>query len=634
MSDGGEEEELPILDGLEPVAPQSPSARSRIDPSVALRRYWGYDSFRAQQGEAVCAALARRDCLVVLPTGGGKSLCYQLPAACGAGLVLVVSPLIALMDDQVSAAVEAGLRAAALHSNLGSVEKARVWRTVQDDALDLLYVSPERLAVGDLLRPLAPRLALLAVDEAHCVSHWGHDFRPEYRQLGALFKDCPAVPRMALTATATPRVQEDIVDQIGLREPLRLVGHMDRPNLVYRVLQRSSQLKQVIEVVRRHPGEGGIVYAQTRKEVERIAVGLKEEGVDAAAYHAGLLPEERRRVQAGFVAERIAVVVATIAFGMGIDRSNVRYVVHANAPKSVEHYQQEAGRAGRDGDPAECVLLFSAGDLVTHRRLATLDGPMAPERARALDAHLRGIGRYAVAPVCRHRLLTEHFGQAYVAGTEGCGACDVCLGELAGLEPAEALLVAQKIISAAWRLGGRFGIGHVVNVLLGRTDERIQHQGHDRLTVHGLFKGHAEAQLRGWIDQLIIQGLLEQQGEEYPLLVMTEAGRTLCRGEGQVHLARPQERKVKEPRRRKGAGAVVPSGDASLFERLRAWRRRVADRAGIAPYMVFHDATLHAIAAVKPASLEVLAGVKGLGEAKLKRYGVAVLAVVAGADPG
>ena len=370
-----------------------------VNSGEILKKRWGYDTFKPLQKEAIDAALEGRDSLVVLPTGGGKSLCYQLPAATGRGLVLVVSPLIALMDDQVASAREAGLAADSLHSNLKVGPKREAYQNLSSGRTELLYVSPERLLVGDLYEMLAPRLILAAVDEAHCVSHWGHEFRPEYRRLTEALDNFPKAARMALTATATPTVQDDIRTQLGLRSPEILIGHPDRPNLIYRAFPRRDQLKQVLEVVRLHPGEGGIVYAQTRKDVERLAAGLKKEGVSTSPYHAGLSAEERRRAQDDFVNERLDVIVATIAFGMGIDRSNVRYVVHANTPRSVEHYQQESGRAGRDGLPAECTLLFSASDLATHRWLAKKDIYITAERARALDNQLKDIGRYAVSPV-------------------------------------------------------------------------------------------------------------------------------------------------------------------------------------------------------------------------------------------
>lgn len=600
----------------------------QLTPEEILKKRWGYDTFKPLQKEAIEAALAGRDCLVVLPTGGGKSLCYQLPAAMGKGLVLVVSPLIALMDDQVAAAREAGIEADALHSNLKAAHRGAAWQRLAEGKTQLLYVSPERLLAGDILNDISGRLILAAVDEAHCVSHWGHEFRPEYRRLTEALDRFPKAARMALTATATPVVQNDIRAQLGLRSPEILIGHPDRPNLIYRAFPRRDQSKQVLEVVRRHPGEGGIVYAQTRKDVERLAAKLKEEGVSSAPYHAGLSAEDRRRAQDDFVNERLDVIVATIAFGMGIDRSNVRYVIHANTPRSVEHYQQESGRAGRDGLPAECALFFAASDLATHRYLAKKDAQLAPEREHAIERQLREIGRYAVSPLCRHRLLTEHFGAPYPAAGgngENCCNCDVCLGETKGLPDDEALLTAKKVLSAAWRAEGRYGTGYVVNLLLGRVNDRMTANGHDQLKVFGLLKEAGEASIRSWIDQLVVQEFLEvTEDGEYPLLRITAAGRGLCNGRGTVRLGSPVPPKVKgkkKPKALKKAAAAFLEGDEELFEKLRALRREMADKAGIPPYVIFHDSVLIEMAASKPQTPDDLRVIKGIGEHKLEKYG-------------
>lgn len=611
-----------------------------MTPEEALRKHWGYDSFKPLQKEAVDAALSGRDSLVILPTGGGKSLCYQLPAALGRGLVLVVSPLIALMDDQVFAAREAGLSADALHSNLDSGDRSEAYRNLANGKTALLYASPERLLMGDLLDDIGSRLILIAVDEAHCVSHWGHEFRPEYRRLCEILERFPQTPRMALTATATPAVQDDICAQLALREPLRLIGHPDRSNLIYRAYPRRDQLGQVSEIVRRHEGLGGIVYAQTRKDVERLAVGLKKAGISCAPYHAGLPADDRRRAQDDFVNERLDVVVATIAFGMGIDRSNVRYVIHANTPKSVEHYQQESGRAGRDGLPAECALLFAASDLAIHRGLAKSNGELSPERQRALERQLREIGRYAVAPLCRHRLLTEHFGAKYPSGEtqlggNGCGACDVCLGETKSLSDEEALLTAKKVLSGAWRAGGRFGTGYVVNLLLGKTDERMTRNGHDQLQVFGLLKDAGEAAVRSWTDQLIVQGFLEIVEGEYPLLQITEEGKALCRDQGSVRLGVPTPPSPRAKKKSKVfAKAAVLEGEAdeALFERLRKLRRSIAEKQNVPPYIVFHDSALVEMAKIKPKTLDGLRQIKGVGDQKLARYGSDFLKVLSGLD--
>ncbi|OGS12935.1 MAG: hypothetical protein A2234_04835 [Elusimicrobia bacterium RIFOXYA2_FULL_58_8] len=606
-----------------------------------LKKRWGYSTFKPLQAESVAAALSGRDCLVVLPTGGGKSLCYQLPAAIGNGLVVVISPLIALMDDQVAAAREAGLAADALHSNLKAAQKREAFANLAGGRTKLLYVSPERLLAGDLNGLMTARVTLLAVDEAHCVSHWGHEFRPEYRRLMEVFDQFPEAARMALTATATPAVQADILKQLGLRSPEILIGHPDRPNLIYRAFPRRDQFKQVLEVVRRHPGEGGIVYAQTRKHVERIAAGLADAGVSCSPYHAGLNAAARQKAQADFVNERLDVIVATIAFGMGIDRSNVRYVVHANTPRSVEHYQQESGRAGRDGEPAECVLLFAVSDLATHRFLAKKDAALPPERERSLERQLRDIGRYAVSPVCRHSLLAQHFAAPYPApgaaqGEAGCGACDVCLGETKSLPKEEAVLTAKKVLSAAWRAEGRYGTGYVVNLLLGRVNDRMAANGHDLLKVFGILKDSGEAAVRSWIDQLVVQDFLEVTEEgEYPLLRITADGKALCRDEKTVVLGLPVPPRVKGAKKSKALkkAAALPGGmepDEALFERLRAYRRVIADKAGVPPYVIFHDSVLIEMSAVKPRTLEELRGMKGIGERKLERYGALFLEVVAG----
>ncbi|MCC7146927.1 MAG: RecQ family ATP-dependent DNA helicase [Phycisphaeraceae bacterium] len=635
-------------------APSPPS--SHTDPLAALKQIWGHDAFRPLQQQAVDAAMARRDTLVVLPTGGGKSLCYQLPAACGSGLVVVISPLIALMDDQVAAARQLGLRAAALHSHTDDRHRQSIRHDLRQGHVDLLYLSPERLVMSDVLVSLSPRLALLAVDEAHCVSHWGHEFRPEYRQLAPFFDTVPACPRMALTATATPRVQDDVVAMLGLRQPLRLVGHVDRPNLLYRALPRQDQARQVLDVVTRYPGQGGIVYAQTRAEVERLAASLAKAGISCAPYHAGLDPAHRRKTQHDFVHEQLDVVVATIAFGMGIDRPNVRFVVHANTPRSIEHYQQESGRAGRDGLPAECVLLFSGGDLAKHRAMSAHDGPLPPERAQALETQLHDIGLYAVAPICRHRQLTEHFAQPYPSApaappaspapnsppaADPCGACDVCLGQVQELPAPQALLTAQKIISAVWRTGGRFGRGYVAKLLLGKADERMTRRGHDQWRVFGILADAGPRAVSAWIDQLLVQGMLCVVVEDLmPLLAMTDAGRDLCRNIGSVRLSVPPPKPTRK-RDRSRPDSRTPSDDPTplapaqqaTFDRLRLLRKLLAAKQSLPPYVIFHDSVLRAMTQDQPASLPALRSIRGIGDRKLQKYGPIFLRALAGEDP-
>ncbi|MEW6712426.1 MAG: RecQ family ATP-dependent DNA helicase, partial [Candidatus Riflebacteria bacterium] len=446
------------------------------------------------------------------------------------------------------------------------------------------------------------------------------------------------VVRLALTATATPQVQDDICSQLDLRNPIKLVGHPDRPNLVYRSFPRFDQSYQVLEIIRRHRNEGGIVYAQTRREVERLAKTLAKAGISCAPYHAGLSAQQRAKAQADFVHERLDVIVATIAFGMGINRSNVRYVVHANTPRSIEHYQQESGRAGRDGEPAECVLLFSAADLQMHRILAMRDENVSDIRRRAIDRQLSEIGRFAISPVCRHKLLVEHFGHPYPDNQQsenfgsGCRACDICLDETRALPDDEAHLTAQKIISAAFRTEGRFGAAYVAHVLIGHESQRIIENGHNQLKVFGILKDSSEKAVRGWIDQLIVQGSLSVTDGEYPMLRHTAEGLKVCRGEARVRLGHPVAKPIAAKTRRKKASAENVE-NPTLFENLRKLRLLLARRMGLPPYMIFADSVLMSLTTIKPEKLDELCEIKGIGEHKRDRYGEVFLKVIAGSTP-
>ncbi len=582
----------------------------------AMRRYWGYDSFLPLQSAAMQSAMSDRDSVVVLPTGGGKSLCFQAPAVCRDGLALVVSPLISLMKDQVDALRACGVAAATVNSTLSHGERRQVAEQVGRGELKLLYAAPERLLAARTLDFLkGVKLSLIAVDEAHCISAWGHDFRPEYRAMRVLKEAFPNVGVHAYTATATERVQCDIAEQLGLTDPQFLVGSFDRPNLVYRVRRADNRFGQVCEVVKQRRGESGIVYCISRKEVDKTAAGLASLGFRALPYHAGLSDDERHRNQDAFLDERCDVVVATVAFGMGIDKSNVRYVVHAGMPKSIEHYVQESGRAGRDGLEAECLLLHSGRDAAVWRMLIEKGDPDAT--AGALEAMEAMVG-FCAATTCRHRALVEHFGQAL--DRDRCGACDVCLDELDLVD--EPLVLAQKILSCVVRLGERFGGDYTAKVLAGSEDQRILDSGHNQLSTHGLLAEFPHAAIRGWIEQLVSQGFLSRTGE-FNVLALTESGRLVLRGEGEPQLLQPAKRRREERRSRDG-GAAADSWegvDRDLFERLRGLRTELAAERGVPPYVVFGDAALRDMARRRPSTLEAFLDVRGVGEKKREEYG-------------
>lgn len=588
-----------------------------------LRQYWGYTSFRPFQREAMNAIAEGRDSLVVLPTGGGKSLCFQAPALLRRGIALIVSPLIALMKDQVDSLAASGVAAACYNSAMSSDEKAAVRVGLREGRYRLLYVAPERLA-GDagsgLVTLAAGSVSFVAVDEAHCISHWGHDFRPEYRQLAEVRRQVPAASMHAFTATATERVRRDIVEQLGLREPLQLVGSFDRPNLIYRVLMRGSVRRQIAEVLARHRGEAGIIYCLSRREVDEVAGWLRNDGHRAVAYHAGLPDEARHRHQDAFLEEQADIVVATVAFGMGIDRPDVRFVIHAGAPQSLEQYQQESGRAGRDGLEAECVLIASASDFARWRGLLERSGELTEQR-RAL---LGDMEHYAVAVGCRHRHIVSYFGEPYAR--QGCGACDYCLGELEAVE--DAVAVARKILSCVARVGQRFGAAHVSNVLRGRHVGGVVQRGHDSLSTFGLLREATADEVRGYIDQLTAQGLLQQTGDPYPALQLTARGVELMRtGRGDAPCALVRQRRPSQARLPAHARAHVPwpGVDMALFERLRGLRLQLARARGVPPYVIFHDATLRELARLKPRTLDAMLDVHGMGERKIASFGAIVL---------
>ena len=604
-----------------------------MDVTDILSRWWGFYTLRPLQSEAITAALTGRDSVVVMPTGGGKSLCYQLPPLVGETTDVVISPLVALMKDQVDSLEAIGYPAAALYAGMEQDERQHIRDRLVAGELRLLFAAPERLVNTGLLDLLA-RVGVkrFAIDEAHCISHWGHDFRPEYRQLAMLRERFPAASFHAFTATATPRVRKDIAAQLHLRDPEVLVGTFDRPNLVYRVVPRTDRIGQTLEILGRHRGEASIVYCLSRRDTEDLAARLAAEGLLARPYHAGLDSAQRHATQEAFARETIDVVVATVAFGMGIDRSNVRLVLHTSLPKSLEAYQQETGRAGRDGLAAECVLLYSSADVFSWESLVRKsidESDLEPDEAGRLLAstveHLHAMRRYAQAARCRHATLSEYFGQPYEQPS--CEACDVCLGETESLP--DSTVTAQKIISCVARAGERFGVRHVCEVLRGAKTEGISRHGHDRLSTYGLLPMFDQRAAENLVHQLLDQELLARSGGDRPVVTLNARSWEVLRGERQVVLLQPRAGRTKTAK----ADADDWSGvDRDLFDRLRTWRRRVADARGKPAWTIFDDKSLRAIARNKPTSPAALLRCKGIGEKRLADFGAAIIDIVAGKD--
>src|SRR3954468_16797682 len=594
----------------------------------ALERYWGYTSFRPLQREAMAAILSRRDSTVVLPTGGGKSLCFQAPALIRDGLAVVVSPLISLMKDQVDTLVGNGVAAACFNSSLPAGQKASVLTGLRAGRYRLLYLSPERL-VGDggdsFVKVLAAcNVSFVAIDEAHCISQWGHDFRPEYRQLGRLRTLLPGISLHAFTATATARVRQDIAAQLGLVDPVELVGSFDRPNLIYRVLARANLKRQLLDVLSRHRRQAGIIYCTSRREGDALAAWLRDQGARALPYHAGLSDGERSRHQDAFLEEDADIIVATVAFGMGIDRSDVRFVIHAGAPQSLEHYQQESGRAGRDGLEAECLLIYSTADFMKWRLMLERNGELT-DASRKL---LRDIERYAASVGCRHRHLVKYFGDTYPR--PDCSACDFCLEELE--TAADPVVLARKILSCVARVGQRFGIAHVANVLCGSDVDAVTSRRHHELSTFALLSGTPVPEVKGYVEQLIAHGFLRQTDDGFPVVALTERGVGLLKdpgAEGGLVLAR-QRRPVKDrvAKRSRIESESWQDVDRDLFERLRAVRLDIARSRGVPPYVIFHDTTLRELARLRPTSIEALHGIRGVGARKAQDLGETFLAAI------
>jgi len=599
---------------------------ARTTPTVTtLAEVFGYEEFRPHQAEIIDHIVGGGDSFVLMPTGGGKSLCFQIPALHRAGTAIVVSPLIALMKDQVDALRANGVAAAVLNSSLTAEESSAVLRDLRAGQLDLLYVAPERLVLDGFLRDLERlEIALFAIDEAHCVSQWGHDFRPEYVKLGILRERFPAVPIVALTATADEQTRDDVIHQLGLGEARIFSTGFDRPNIHYTAVYKSKPAVQLVTFLREHRGASGIVYALSRRRVDEVASKLREAGFSAGAYHAGMDARARTRVQDDFLGDRLDIVVATVAFGMGIDKPDVRFVVHYDMPKSIEGYYQETGRAGRDGLPAQAFMLWSMQDVVTARGFIDAIGN---EAQRRIESHkLHAMIAFAEALSCRRRALLGYFGEEL---SQPCGNCDVCDDPP---ETYDATVDAQKALSAVARVNQRFGIGYVVDVLRGSAGERIIANGHSELSVYG--KG-AEQSKDDWaaiFRQLIHRGYLRVDVAEYSTLKLTEAARPILRGEEVVVLARPPaprpkaEKAAKLPR---SAATVLDTAEqVDLFERLRELRRSIAAEQSVPAYVVFADAALADMARRAPATPVEFLAVSGVGAAKLARYGDAFLEAI------
>ena len=591
-----------------------------------LQRVYGYASFRPHQQEIIEELIAGHDAFVLMPTGGGKSLCYQLPALHRRGVGIVVSPLISLMKDQVDALVANGVAAAFYNSSLGSDVARQVLARLHNHELDLLYISPERLMSGGQGGGFLERLAdidvaLFAIDEAHCVSQWGHDFRPEYAALGQLRERFPHIPIIALTATADAQTRDDIVRVLNLGHAKRHVTGFDRPNIRYTVLEKHKPFDQLMTFLDKRRDEAGIVYALSRKKVEEVADKLQGQGIRAAAYHAGLPGEQRQRVQEQFLKDELQVVVATVAFGMGIDKPNVRFVVHYDLPKHIEGYYQETGRAGRDGLPSEALLLYGAQDVVTARRL--IDNNQNPGQQRIEIHKLNAMVALAEAVTCRRRVLLGYFGEPL---EEDCGNCDICTDPP---EKFDATVDAQKALSCVYRLDQRFGIKHVIDVLRGADTDRIRSLGHDGLSTYGIGSDRSEQEWTSIIRQLIHHGYLEQDIANYSVLRLTPAARPLLKGEIRLELARPRIKESRKKTRRPKTDIHGPY-DEGLFDELRRLRKELADAEGKPPYIVFGDATLVQMARDKPLSEEDLLGITGVGERKLEKYGREFLDAIAG----
>lgn len=591
-------------------------------PLETLKQVFGYPAFRPLQAQIIDDLIAGKDAFVLMPTGGGKSLCYQIPALHREGVGIIISPLISLMQDQVSALHAAGVDAACYNSAQSSSQARQTLAKLHAGELDLLYIAPERLLSESFLERLNEiPIGLFAIDEAHCISQWGHDFRPEYTQLSQLRELFPEVPVIALTATAETHTRKDILHSLGIANEREFVSGFDRPNIRYTVVDKNKPEQQLQSFLQQHADESGIIYCLSRKRVEQVAEALKKKGFQAAAYHAGLSSKERESTQRAFLKDDLQIVVATVAFGMGIDKSNVRYVVHYDIPKNVESYYQETGRAGRDGLDSEALLLFGFGDVMVARGL--IEKSENPERKRIELHKLNAMVGFAEALSCRRRVLVGYFGDSLPAD---CGNCDICLHPP---EMVDITVDAQKALSCVYRLNQRFGMGYVIDVLRGAQKERILQQGHDKLSTFGIGSDQAQDYWRHVMRNLVHRGYLLQDIGNYSVLKLLPEAKGLLRGEESLTMAKPRLKASKAKAARRSGGYEVPSDyDQALFAHLRGLRKTLADEAGVPPYVVFSDASLADMAAKKPTTHDAFLGIHGVGQNKLERYGTAFLSAI------
>jgi ATP-dependent DNA helicase RecQ len=586
---------------------------------AALKRVFGFADFRGQQADAIACALRGRDAVVLMPTGGGKSVCYQLPALVRGQCTLVISPLIALMQDQVQALAQLGIAAGCLNSTQSQRQQAAVVDQLDSGSLRVLYVAPERIVSGAMqARLLSADLCLIAIDEAHCVSQWGHDFRQDYLALDVLRERFPGVPRMALTATADPRTREDIAARLALDEPEWFVGGFDRPNIRYAVRPRAGEREQLHAFLSERRGCAGIVYCMSRRKVDATAAWLRDQGYDALAYHAGLDGDTRARHQTRFVREDGVIMVATVAFGMGIDKPDVRFVVHLDLPKSIEAYYQETGRAGRDGDSAEAWMIYGLEDVVRLRQM--LEQSEAEPQHKRIERHkLDALLGWCETSGCRRRPLLEYFGEQSV---NVCGNCDNCLQAPVLTEAGED---ARKLLSCIYRTGQRFGAGHVIDVLRGADTEKVRQHGHEEVSTYALGADRAVTYWRSLLRQLMVEGAVVADVEGFGALKLSPLARPILRGETGFQVREDLMQAPVGRRPRKPAGGALSAGQEAAYERLRRCRRRLAEDQGVAPYMIFHDRTLREMVERMPGTLVDLLAIGGVGQAKLQRYGAEFL---------